>query len=432
MKILILGSGGREHAFAWRLSKDEIVESITVMPGNPGMTFTPKVSLLDVDWKNKIEFLKAVEKLGPDLVLIGPETPLTAGVADWLRVEGVNVIGPSALAAELEGSKIFAKKFMEKYEIPTAEFEIFYNADQAREYILSIDISKGIVIKADELAAGKGVVVTRDLDEALKTIYDFMENPDCTVKTSGIVLEKILYGKELSTFVLCDGRDYKILGHACDYKRVFDNDMGPNTGGMGGYNPKNWPGPELEAQIESKVIRPTLRGMSSEGRPFKGFLFLGLMIDQDQFSVIEYNVRMGDPETQILMPLLKGNFAECLLKTAKNNLKNADIKVTTDSGTAVHLVMTSEGYPSVDGTALNLGNKIIIPEKYIAGIEKDKNLFFAGVKKDNSGNLINGGGRVMGITVVGKDLNEAREKVYQAVKEFNFKGMHFRNDIARI
>ncbi|MFT6546107.1 MAG: phosphoribosylamine--glycine ligase, partial [Bacteriovoracaceae bacterium] len=356
MKVLILGSGGREHALAWKLSKNAKISEVIVMPGNSGMTMTPKVTRLKGSWDKKEEFLSLVKKENPCYVIIGPEAPLADGVSDWLREEKIAVVGPSAKAAELESSKVFAKEFMSRNDIPTAEFKIVDKVTDGIDYLDSIDFKNGIVVKADALAGGKGVVVTKDLGVAKKTVVDFLESSECQVKTNKLLFEKRLDGKELSAFALCDGEHYATLGYACDYKRVFENDLGPNTGGMGGYLPTDWPNQSIKDEID-KIISKTLKGMKNEGREFSGFLFVGLMIEGDDVNVIEYNVRMGDPETQILMPLLDERFDKALFDAAHSKLtSNTDLTPTNKS--CVHIVLTSGGYPSTDGTPLELNNKI--------------------------------------------------------------------------
>lgn len=430
MKVLILGSGGREHAMAWKLSKNAKISKVLVMPGNPGMSMTPKVINKEGSWKNKDSFLKSVKELDPSYVIIGPEAPLAAGVSDWLSEINIPVVGPSSKAAELESSKVFAKKFMSRNDIPTADYKIVSTVKEGHDYLDSLDFDNGIVVKADALAGGKGVVVTRDLEEAKKTTSDFLENKQCQVKTEEILFETRLDGKELSAFALCDGENYATLGYACDYKRVFENDLGPNTGGMGGYLPTDWPTTDIKKEIDN-IISKTLLGMKKEGREFSGFLFVGLMIKGSDVNVIEYNVRMGDPETQILLPLLDEAFDDVLEKVANGNLTEK-LDLTPIGKSCVHIVLTSGGYPSTDGTPLDLDNKIIYPDKYNDSSVDNIHLFFAGVNKDSDDSLANSGGRVLGISAIAKTTKEARALAYKNIEAFNFKGMHYRKDIANI
>ncbi len=429
MKVLILGAGGREHAMAWKLSKNAKIDEVVVMPGNSGMTMTPKVTRLEGSWKKKDEFLSLVKKENPSYVIIGPEAPLAEGVSDWLREAKIPVVGPSAKAAELESSKVFAKKFMSRNNIPTAEFKIVDSVKDGLNYLDSLNFENGIVVKADALAGGKGVVVTRDLLEAKKTVVDFLESSECQVNTTDLLFEKRLDGKELSAFALCDGDHYATLGYACDYKRVYENDLGPNTGGMGGYLPTDWPSPTIKKEIDN-IISKTLKGMKNEGREFSGFLFVGLMIDGDDVNVIEYNVRMGDPETQILLPLLDERFDGALFDVANSRLtENSDL--TPIDKSCVHIVLTSGGYPSTDGTPLELNNTIDYPSKY-HDQDEDLFLFFAGVNSSSDSSLVNTGGRVLGLSAIAKTTEEARALAYKNIEAFNFKGMHYRKDIASI
>lgn len=430
MKVLILGSGGREHALAWKLSRSSKVEQVIVCPGNPGMEITPKVKTTKLSWKEKDNFINQVEQIDPDYVVIGPEDPLANGVSDWLRENNIPVVGPSAKAAKLESSKIFAKNFMQKYGIPTAAFKTVGSVEEGHIYLESLPMEKGIVVKADALAGGKGVVVTDKLDLAKNAVYDFLDNKNCSISTNEILFEEMLHGKELSAFALCDGSNYITLGYACDYKRVFDNDLGPNTGGMGGYLPQGWPSESVKKKID-EVFKKTLLGMEREGNSFNGFLFVGLMIENDEINVIEYNVRMGDPETQILMPTLNIDLNDYLQKVATGKL-NKTIDVSPKKKSCVHIVLTSEGYPSIDKTPLNTDNPISYPVEYNDPSDENIHLFFAGVNKNNNNELVNSGGRVMGVSAVGSTTEEAKELAYSQIKNFNFKGMHYRQDIARI
>lgn len=430
MKVLILGSGGREHALAWKLSRNSDIDVVNVLPGNPGMELTPKVKTCSGNWKDKNEFISQVKSLAPDYVVVGPEDPLANGVADWLREESIPVVGPSAKAAMLESSKSFAKDFMTKYEIPTAGYKTIDNLKDSLKYLETLDMDKGIVVKADALAGGKGVVVTKNLAMAKDTVYDFLENKNCSVNTKEIVFEEMLYGKELSAFALCDGDNYVTLGYACDYKRVFDGDQGPNTGGMGGYLPKEWPSRSVKSKIED-VFKKTLDGMKEEGTPFQGFLFVGLMIEEEEINVIEYNVRMGDPETQILMPALDHRFDDRLFRAAKGQLKESE-DISPKVKSCVHIVLTSGGYPSTDGTPMNVNNPINYPVEYNDPTDGNIHLFFAGVNKGESNNLVNTGGRVLGLSAIGDTVEEAKSLAYKQIRNFEFKGMHYRQDIANI
>jgi phosphoribosylamine--glycine ligase len=287
---------------------------------------------------------------------------------------------------------------------------------------------RGIVIKADGLAAGKGVVVTHKRDEAEKTIHDFMVNPDYIVKSERVLFEHILTGREVSAFALCDGKDFIPLGFVCDYKRVADDDKGPNTGGMGGYAPKGWPSDAARNFVNEKIFRRVVDGMLARGTPFKGILFAGLMVNGDDVNVIEFNTRFGDPETQILLPLLENDLAPLFVKAATGTL--AQEKVALKSQTAVHVVMASEGYPETLKGSMKLGQPIDLPEAMLEGVNDNGLLFVSGARKKD-GAWTNEGGRVLGVTALGASMEEAREKAYAAIGSIHFNGAHWRKDIGK-
>lgn len=431
MKILLLGSGGREHALAWKMSQSTAVDNLYVLPGNDGMTSLPKISKISGSVTDIPFIVETSLDLGIDLVVVGPENPLSEGVADALEEKGINVFGPSRKGAQLESSKVFSKNFMVEYNIPTAKALSFDNYQDAKAAMDQWDVTQGIVIKADELAAGKGVVVTKDRAEAEKTLFDFMENPDCTVTTKKVLFEEMLTGKEVSAFAICDGEDFISLGYACDYKRVGNGNTGPNTGGMGGYSPKNWPSDSTKSFIEERVFKTVLKGMKEMGMPFKGILFAGLFVKGEDAKVIEFNVRLGDPEAQILLPLVEGDLVPTLLSAAKGELSKLGSKaIKLKDETSVHIVMASQGYPSIDGTKMDIGNVISYPKDLLPG-EDDKNniMFLAGAKNNEAGSLVNSGGRVLGVTALGSELEGARKLAYSVLKDVSFKGAHWRTDI---
>ena len=425
MNILVLGSGGREHALAWRLSKDPGVKKVFVQPGNPGIELEQNISTIEggLDFPS---VQSACQKIRPELVVIGPEAPLAAGLSEQLQEAGLTTYGPSKQAAQLESSKVFAKNFMRKMNIPTARFSVYNSSDEAIAGLEEWDIQgTGVVIKADGLAAGKGVVVTKDLEKARKTIELFMNDPNCSVKTDQILIEECLCGWELSLFALCDGENFFNLGYARDYKRVGDGDQGPNTGGMGCHTPQNWPGLQVIKDAEELILAPTLEGMRNANSPFCGTLFAGLMLNGNDVKLIEYNVRFGDPETQTLLPLLEGNLTEALLACAGNgDITKTNLRMNGQK--AVHVVQASAGYPSIDNSPLDLGH----PISFKQDLEHGK-VFFAGVKKDGE-QLVNSSGRVMGYTATAESLAEARKRAYQAIDSMGFKGAHFRKDIGLI
>lgn len=433
-KILILGSGGREHALADRCVRDEHSPQVFVMPGNAGMALQTGIHVIS---KNPAEFdvlLEEIKRNEIDLVVVGPEALLEAGVADFLRSESIPVLGTGKDGALLESSKAFSKDFMAEFSIPTAGYRNFKDSHLAIEAIENGDFGSNPVVKASSLAAGKGVFVTKSQDEAVKAVNDIFHNENFKVFSEEIVIEENLSGRELSSFALYDGDSYVLLGHACDYKRLQDNDEGPNTGGMGTWTPSDFPTEEIEQVIRKEVFDKVLKGLKTRGIDFKGILFAGLMIDDSKVDVIEFNVRLGDPETQVLLPLLKGNFSQTLLAAAKGNLAGLDQKLVMDKDLrAVHVVKVSKYYPSLDGTPMVLGQLISKEEEFDQLAGEDTRLYYAGVKShsDDEGKLVNSGGRVLGVTVIASDTNSAREKAYQLIKNINFEGQFYRNDIAR-
>jgi phosphoribosylamine--glycine ligase len=447
MRILLIGSGGREHALAWKMSRSGMVDKVFVHPGSDGISTLEKVecvpSLSSIVSARAVihengasagsrlcgndEIAGIAHALKPALIVIGPEKPMAEGAVDKLEAAGFAVLGPSQAAAQLETSKIYSKRFMSENAIPTARAIFCDSYDDAMAIVRNWDMRKGIVIKADGLAAGKGVVVTHDAGEAEATLYDFMKNPACTVKASRILLEDKLVGREVSAFALCDGEKFIPLGYACDYKRVNDGDLGPNTGGMGGYAPKGWPSDKARVFVNEHVFAPVLRGMKKRGTPYKGILFAGLMIDGDDVKVIEFNVRFGDPETQILMPLFEGDIVPLFLAAAKGRLAGEETPKHA-AQTAVHVVMVSQGYPDVQGEGMKLGQRIDMPNNTVSGTNDNALLFIAGAKKEG-GEWRNAGGRVLGVTALGATLDEARKKAYAEIEKIKFDGAHWRRDI---
>lgn len=431
MKILVLGSGGREHALAVRLSEDKNVSSVYVLPGNPGMEEDGKICLLaDIDLFNYRSILKKAEELQPQLIIIGPEKPLVEGLVDLLEKNGFVVFGPSQKASQIEGSKIFSKSIMNKYKIPTALSKSYRSYDEAILDLTSWDFKKGVVIKSDGLAAGKGVVVTHSKDEAEKTIFNFMKNSKYVVKTNKLLIEEKLIGKELSSFALCDGNTFELIGNICDYKTLNEKGEGPNTGGMGCCNPVGWPSESVIQKIKSEVFQLLIDGMKKEGIPYKGVLFAGLMINKEEVKVIEFNARFGDPEAQVLLPLLEGNLSSVLLAAATGALNSKTI-LKKPNKQGVHIVLSSKGYPNLDNTPMDLGHVINFSKKLIlARKNKDPQfLFMSGVSKNLNGDLINSGGRVLGLTAFADTVKKAQIQAYKAIKEINFFGSYYRKDI---
>ena len=427
MNVLVVGSGGREHALAWRLSEDQKVTNVTVCPGNAGMAKTAGIETRPDVKADPDAVLALAQELKPDLIVIGPEAALAKGVTDILEAEGFAVYGPSKAAAELETSKIFSKQVMADNDVPTAASKSYDGYEAAMADLDNWDFDRGVVLKSDALAEGKGVVVTHDRAEAESVLYDFMVNPEVSVKTGSILIEEKLVGKEASAFALCDGEDYFFLGVACDYKRVGNGDEGPNTGGMGCYSPKTWPGPVVENKVKTQIVEPMLKGMKARGTPFKGTLFVGFMVDQEDVSVIEFNVRFGDPETQTLMPLVQGSFYDLLYACATGKLAESKPDVSLSDLYSVHVVLASGGYPSIDASPIDTGHPISIAGEF----DDNCHLFYAGVKGQDD-QLVNSGGRVLGLTAKGESLAEARQKAYANFGKISLKGAHWRTDIADI
>lgn len=429
MRILLLGSGGREHALAWKLAQSADVREIIVLPGSDGIAALDKTRCIIGNPNHVADVLACAKTEKPDLVIIGPEAPMAAGVSDVLAEAGFLVAAPSQAAAQLESSKIFSKNFMARHKIPTAAFTTCPSYDAAISVVAAWPVeSKGIVLKADGLAAGKGVVVTKDRAEAEKTLYDFMQNPDCSVKTSEILIEELMHGKEVSAFAICDGKIFLPLGYVCDYKRVQDNNQGPNTGGMGGYAPQGWPSAAMKDYINLHIFKPVVDGMAAEGIPFKGILFAGLMVNGEDVHVVEFNVRFGDPETQILLPLIEDDILPLFTAAATGTLASA-APPKLKNGTAVHIVMTSEGYPETLGTGMRLGETVDMPENMLTPKANDNSLLFIGGAAKKDGVWKNTGGRVLGITAIGDDLEDARHKAYDSLDKIHFNGAHWRTDI---
>jgi phosphoribosylamine--glycine ligase len=401
MNILIIGSGGREHAWAWALKKSPSVKQLYCAPGNPGIATQAECVELK-DFAAIIDFCK---KQKVDMVVIGPEQPLVDGLGDMLRAAGIAVIGPNKLAAQLEGSKDFTKQLCKKYNIPTAGFETFDNARDAKAYI--VRMGAPIVVKADGLAAGKGVTVAMTTNEALKAI------DACFAGAFGaagdrVVIEEFMEGEEASFFALCDGETAIEIGSAQDHKRVGDGDIGPNTGGMGAYSPAPVMTDALRKQVMDSIILPTVSGMKADGIPYHGILFAGLMITKHGPKLIEYNCRFGDPETQVLLPRIEGDLAQIFYQAATKGLQG--MSFTLSSKSALCVVMAANGYPG----DYEKGSEIKGIDK--AETIKGVTIFHAGTRLGrNCGKLKANGGRVLGVTALADTLQQAQTNAYRAV-----------------
>ena len=417
VKILVIGNGGREHALVWRLRQSPEVEKIWCAPGNGGVAVDAECISVDV---GDVDALVALaQRLKPDLTVVGPEGPLVSGIRDKFEWHGMRLVGPSQQDARLEGSKIFAKEFMERYAIPTATL---YGAfDSPSEAILGLDaVDWPVVVKGDGLCGGKGVLVAETREEAEEFIHRLMEEHDLGQGGSRVLLEKGLKGEELSFIVLTDGRSFLPMAPTRDHKRVFDGDRGPNTGGMGAYTTDCMIPPDLESVILDKIVRPTIAGLSEEGLPYTGFLYFGLMLTADGPMVLEYNCRMGDPETQPLMMRMDFDLAAALDAVASRKLET--FQPAWKSGASVCVVMTSGGYPGPYET----GKKIegLAEAKALPGVA----VFHAGTKRDGD-SIVTSGGRVLGVTATAASLEQAIRKAYNAVDKIHFAGAHYRTDI---
>ncbi len=419
MNILILGSGGREHTFAWKISQSNLCKQLFVAPGNSGTSqMATNVNIGVSDFQSIKEFVldKSI-----DMVVVGPEDPLVLGIHDFFlnddSLKHVMVIGPEAKAAQLEGSKEFAKEFLMRHNIPTAEYQSFTKENVEEGYTFLESLKPPYVLKADGLAAGKGVLILNDLNEAKSELKQMLVDAKFGEASTKVVIEEFLDGIELSCFVLTDGKDYKILPTAKDYKRIGEGDTGLNTGGMGAISPVPFVDDVLMNKIEERIVKPTITGLQKDNLPYKGFVFIGLIMVGDDPFVIEYNVRMGDPETEVVLPLLKNDLAEIFQAIGNGTLK--DIKIDIDERSAVTVMLVSGGYPE----AYEKG-------KEITGIEtvSDSLVFHAGAKNDN-GKIVTSGGRVMAITSFGKDYKEALKKSYQNIEKLHFDKMNYRKDL---
>jgi len=416
MKILVVGSGGREHTLVWKLAQSGHAPTMYAAPGNPGMSEQAHCVPLKADDITGIAKYAVDESM--DLVVVGPEVPLCMGLTDILEKGGVPVFGPSYRAAQIEGSKTFSKNIMRKYTIPTADFENFTNHDDAVSYAKSLGTD--MWIKASGLAAGKGAVYASDPGEAEKIIKGMMVDSQFGESGHEIVIEENMTGEEASIFALCDGASYKLLVSSQDHKRVHDGDTGPNTGGMGAYAPAPVVSKELLDRVEREIIQPTLDGMASEGAPYKGLLYTGIMTDNGVPRVVEYNCRFGDPETQAVLPLLDGDLAEILLACAQGDVSKTHVGVS--DGFAMCVVVASGGYPGSYSKGLPVSGL-----KEADSIEGVK-VFHAGTAFDGD-TVVTSGGRVFGVTGWGDDFHQARERAYGAVEKVTFENAFHRKDI---
>ncbi len=422
MRILVLGSGAREHALSWKLAAEADVTSVLCAPGNPGIA--KAFDTTSVDPLNADAVLTLIKERSIDLTVVGAEAPLARGLCDRLESEGRRVFGPSRAAAQLETSKAFAKDFMRRHDVPTARYRVSSTADDAIDAINSGEFGDALVVKADGLAAGKGVVVADDRGSAADAVRSAMLDKTFGDAGSRVVLEERLSGPEVSFFVVADGDRYVPLFSAQDHKRVFDNDEGPNTGGMGAFAPSPLITPNQQDVIERTIVRPVLAGMAEEGTPFRGFLYCGLMLTADGPKVIEFNVRFGDPEAQVVLPLLDQPLAPLLWQAACGQLRNS-LPPSQASRVAVGVVLAARGYPGEVRTG-----DVIHGLEDLQSESPDALVFSAGVAERN-GELVTSGGRVMTIVSRADKYEDAIRDVYSAASHIHFDGMHYRRDIGR-
>ena len=428
MRILVIGSGGREHALCWKIAQSPLVDKIFCAPGNGGIAQVAEC--LDIKADDLAGLLDFARREKIDLTVVGPEVALSLGIVDEFSKYKLRIFGPSKAASLLEASKVFSKELMAKYNIPTASFKVFDNPGEAKEYIK--DIGAPCVVKADGLAAGKGVVVAKTTDEAEKAVSLMMEDKVFKDAGSKIIIEECLEGEEASILVITDSRDVAVLASAQDHKRIFDNDAGPNTGGMGVYSPASIVTPGLLNDVLDKIIYPAIRGLHKEGIDYRGVLYAGVMITKSGPKALEFNVRFGDPETQAILPRLKSDLVEVMLAVSEGKLvkvKNLD----WDNRACVCVVLASKGYPGdyeKDKEIYGLDEAVQI---------KDIAVFHAGTKLRKINDIgqkaeleyLTSAGRVLGVVGLGDTIKDAIDNVYQAVEKISFEGMHYRRDIGK-
>jgi phosphoribosylamine--glycine ligase len=416
LKVLVVGGGGREHALAWKLAKSSRVKKIYAAPGNAGIA--RKAECLDIAAENTDELLKFALSKRIDLTVVGPEAPLTLGIVDRFQKKGLQIFGPTGRAAELEGSKVFSKNLMIRAGIPTAEFQMFEKLDPAISYIKK----KGapIVIKADGLAAGKGAVVAENINEAFHAADSMLGKGSFGAAGKRIIVEEYLFGEEVSVIAFTDGKSVLTMLPSQDHKAIYDGDKGPNTGGMGAYAPAPLLNRRALTEIEDKVLKPTVAQMEKDGRPYAGVLYAGLIITPDGFKVLEFNCRFGDPEVQVLVPLMDTDIFDLMEKTLTHDLKGARISWAEQH--AVCVVLASGGYPS------KYEKGKIISGLSEASSVKDAIVFHAGTALAD-GKCVTSGGRVLGVTGLGSSLELAIRKAYETVEKIGFEGMQYRKDI---
>ncbi|MEW5746009.1 MAG: phosphoribosylamine--glycine ligase [Nitrospirota bacterium] len=417
MKVLVIGGGGREHALVWKLAQSKHVDKVYCAPGNAGIAEIAEC--IDISPDDFDELVNFVRYEWIDLTIVGPEDPLSKGIVDAFEKEGRRIVGPTRAAAQLESSKVFSKEFMKRHRIPTAEYKVFTSYLHAVDHVRL----KGapIVVKADGLAAGKGVIVASTVDEAIDALERIMKHKEFGAAGDRVVVESCLRGEEASFMVFTDGKTIVPMVSSQDHKRVFDQDKGPNTGGMGAYSPAPVVTPELERVVMETIMQPTIDGLRAEGIPYKGILYAGLMIDNGRPSVLEFNCRLGDPETQPILARLETDLVD--ISFAMTDGRLADTEVVWKPDASVCVVLASGGYPG----SYEKGKVIRGLDE--AGKIDDVVVFHAGTAFSN-GDIVTNGGRVLGVTATGRDIRAAKARAYEAVEKIHFDGMHYRKDIA--
>ncbi len=418
MNILVIGNGAREHTLAWKISQSPKLEGLFVAPGNAGTESIARN--LPVSSDDIPAITKAAQENNIDLVMVGPEVPLAKGLVDALNQLGIAAFGPQQGAAQIEGSKVFAKDLMFKYNIPCAKSATFTSFEKACDYVKQQPVPT--VIKADGLAAGKGVIIANSHNEAIAALDDIMHKKAFGNAGDKVLVEECLVGREASLLAFTDGQTIAPMVPACDYKRALDGDEGLNTGGMGCYTPSEFFTDELRNTVMETVMKPTIKAMAQEGYPFKGILYAGLMMTSEGPKVLEFNARFGDPETQVILPLLKTDIVDIMQAVIDNRL--ADIEIEWINEACVGVVLASKGYPE----SYNKG----FPIRGLDSIDSDVHVFHAGTDTNEAGDIVNSGGRVLTVVSNGSNHSLAREKVYRNISRITFEGCWYRNDIARI
>jgi phosphoribosylamine---glycine ligase len=420
MKILVVGGGAREHAMAWKLSRERSVTAVFCAPGNPGIATIAQC--VDVDVGDPLELLEVAKAQAVDLTVVGPELPLSRGIVDVFMADGRAIVGPSQAAAALESSKAFAKDFMARHNIPTARYHVCDSAAAALAWLEDDRFGYPLVLKADGLAAGKGVVIAEDRVTAVAAVRSLMVERKYGSAGDRIVFEQFLVGQEASYFVLAEGTSFIALGSAQDHKRIFDDDQGPNTGGMGAFAPSPLVTPEIDGRVVDEIVRPVLDGMQHEGHPYRGFLYVGLMLTSEGPKVVEFNVRLGDPETQVVLPMLDEDLSWLLGETAMGALPSRAAHFHPVAN--VGIVLAAGGYPEAveTGRAITgMDAAATVPEALV---------FHAGTSR-RDGQLVTSGGRVLTVVGRGQNFSAAIDTAYRAASHIHFEGMQFRRDIGR-